>query len=124
MLHKTTPLKTGGGGSPHIRNPVVRVIDKFDASYRFIDNADDYFFVQTDLNAPRGRIVLADIDQEIASVHHALRDFLRRQILHFVIRHAQILPTADRPSQSPPFRAQSRLWRRENQAPQMAYRAH
>jgi prolyl oligopeptidase len=51
------------GGSPHIRNPVVRVIDKFDASYRFIDNADDYFFVQTDLNAPRGRIVLADIDQ-------------------------------------------------------------
>src|SRR5258705_2306821 len=44
---------------------------------------------------------LADIDQEIASVRHALRDFLRRQILHFVIRHAQILPTADRPKSKP-----------------------
>ncbi len=50
-------------GSPNIHNPIVKIIDKFDARYRFIDNAGDFFFVETDLNAPRGRIVLADVDQ-------------------------------------------------------------
>src|SRR6267378_1063040 len=32
---------------------------------------------------------LADIDQEIASLRHSLRYFLRHQILHLVIRHAK-----------------------------------
>jgi len=50
-------------GSPNVRNPIVRIIDRFDARYTFIDNGGDYFFLSTDLNAPRGKIVLADIDQ-------------------------------------------------------------
>ena len=50
-------------GKPKVRAPVVKLIDKFDANYTFIDNAADYFFLQTDLNAPRGKVVLVDIDQ-------------------------------------------------------------
>jgi prolyl oligopeptidase len=49
--------------SPNIHNPVVKLIDRFDATYRFIDNAGDFFFVLTDLNAPRGKIVLGDVNQ-------------------------------------------------------------
>ena len=50
-------------GSPNVRNPIVRIIDRFDARYTFIDNAGDYFFIFTDQNAPRGKIGLADINQ-------------------------------------------------------------
>jgi prolyl oligopeptidase len=49
--------------SPNVRNPVVRLIDKFDARYTFIDNAGDFFFLFTDNNAPRGRVVLGNIDE-------------------------------------------------------------
>jgi len=49
--------------SPNVRNPIVRLIDKFDARYTFIDNAGDFFFIFTDLNAPRGRVVLGNIDE-------------------------------------------------------------
>ncbi len=51
-------------GKPKVDNPIVKLIDEPDASYTFIDDARDYFFIQTDLQAPRGRIVLVDFGQQ------------------------------------------------------------
>ena len=48
-------------GDPKVDNPVVRLLDEFDASYDFIDNSGPYVFVQTDLDAPRGRVVAIDV---------------------------------------------------------------
>lgn len=39
----------------------VRLLDKADASYSFIDNVGTTFYFQTNLNAPRDRIVAIDI---------------------------------------------------------------
>jgi prolyl oligopeptidase len=39
--------------------PVVKLLDGFDAAYNFIDNEGSIFWFQTDLNAPRGKIVLS-----------------------------------------------------------------
>lgn len=39
----------------------VRLLDKADASYAFIDNIGATFYFQTNLNAPKGRIVAIDI---------------------------------------------------------------
>jgi prolyl oligopeptidase len=47
---------------PKVTNPIVRLLDDFDASYTFIDNARTIFFVRTDLTAPRGRVIAIDID--------------------------------------------------------------
>lgn len=47
---------------PHLDAPVVRLVDTFDARYDFVDNAGSYFFLQTDRDAPRGRVVLANTD--------------------------------------------------------------
>lgn len=47
---------------PHLDAPVVRLVDTFDARYQFVDNAGSYFFLQTDRDAPRGRVVLANTD--------------------------------------------------------------
>ncbi|HET9776105.1 MAG TPA: prolyl oligopeptidase family serine peptidase [Gemmatimonadaceae bacterium] len=47
---------------PEIDNPVVRLIDKLDAEYSFIGNRKTMFYVRTDRNAPRGRIVAISID--------------------------------------------------------------
>ena len=49
-------------GKPQIDNPVVRLIDKLDADYSFIGNRKTMFYVRTDKNAPRGRIVAISID--------------------------------------------------------------
>jgi prolyl oligopeptidase len=49
-------------GKPQIDNPVVRLIDKLDAEYAFIGNRATNFYVRTDRNAPRGRIVAISID--------------------------------------------------------------
>ncbi|MEJ7812134.1 MAG: prolyl oligopeptidase family serine peptidase [Gemmatimonadaceae bacterium] len=48
-------------GSPKVNNPVVRFLDDYDAAYRFIDNAGTTFFVQTDLRAPKGKVVARDV---------------------------------------------------------------
>ncbi len=40
----------------------VRLLDKFDAEYGFIDNIGSVFYFQTDLNAPRGRVIAIDIN--------------------------------------------------------------
>jgi prolyl oligopeptidase len=42
---------------------VTPLLDDFDAAYSFIDNDGPVFWFQTDLNAPRGRIIAIDITQ-------------------------------------------------------------
>ena len=49
-------------GKPQIDNPVVRLIDNLNAEYSFIGNRGTMFYVRTDRNAPRGRIVAISID--------------------------------------------------------------
>jgi len=49
-------------GKPQIGNPVVRLIDKLDAEYSFVGNRATNFYVRTDRNAPKGRIVSISID--------------------------------------------------------------
>ena len=41
--------------------PVVKLLDDFDAAYNFIDNDGPMFWFQTDLDAPRGKIIGIDI---------------------------------------------------------------
>jgi prolyl oligopeptidase len=43
------------------RSEVVELLNDFDASYRFIDNDGPLFWFQTDLEAPRGRVIEIDI---------------------------------------------------------------
>ena len=49
-------------GKPEITNPVVRLIDKLDAEYEFVGNNRTNFYVRTDRNSPRGRIIAISID--------------------------------------------------------------
>src|SRR5580765_29020 len=49
-------------GKPLINNPVVRLIDRLDAEYDFVGNRATMFYVRTDKNAPKGRIVAISID--------------------------------------------------------------
>ncbi len=51
-------------GKPQIDNPVVRLIDRLDATYDFIGNTGDNFLIRTDLTAPKGRVVAIDINNE------------------------------------------------------------
>jgi prolyl oligopeptidase len=39
---------------------VVRLLDDFDASYQFVDNDGPVFWIKTDLDAPRGRLIAID----------------------------------------------------------------
>ena len=48
--------------NPSFGAPVVKLAQTFNARYEFVDNAGSYFFLQTDLDAPRGRILLANTD--------------------------------------------------------------
>jgi prolyl oligopeptidase PreP (S9A serine peptidase family) len=41
---------------------VVELINVFEAQYNFIDNDGPLFWFQTDLNAPRGRLIAVDIN--------------------------------------------------------------
>lgn len=45
---------------PNFGAPVVKLVQSFDARYEFVDNAGTYFFLQSDRDAPRGRIILAN----------------------------------------------------------------
>jgi len=49
---------------PQLNNPVVRLIDRLDATYEFVGNIGDNFLVRTDLTSPKGRIVSIDINNE------------------------------------------------------------
>src|ERR1700733_3422638 len=39
---------------------VVKLLDDFDAQYQFVDNDGPVFWIQTDLDAPRGRLIAID----------------------------------------------------------------
>jgi len=39
---------------------VVKLLDDFDAEYRFIDNDGPVFWIRTDLDAPRGKLIAID----------------------------------------------------------------
>ncbi len=46
---------------PPADDQVVRLLDDFDAAYAFVGNDDTVFYLQTDLQAPRERIVAVDV---------------------------------------------------------------
>ncbi|HEY9891879.1 MAG TPA: prolyl oligopeptidase family serine peptidase [Candidatus Sericytochromatia bacterium] len=41
-------------------SPIVELISEFEASYSFIENDGDIFWLRTDLDAPRGRVIAID----------------------------------------------------------------
>ncbi|MEL7244223.1 MAG: prolyl oligopeptidase family serine peptidase [Cyanobacteria bacterium J06573_2] len=41
---------------------VIELISKFESAYSFIDNDDKVFYFETDLNAPRGRVIAINIE--------------------------------------------------------------
>ncbi len=49
-------------GRPQINAPVVRLIDRLEASYVFVGNNGTEFVVRTNRNAPRERLIAIDID--------------------------------------------------------------
>jgi prolyl oligopeptidase len=49
-------------GTKGTSRSVVELLNEFDASYEFIDNVGSVFYIQTDLNAPRGRVIAIDIN--------------------------------------------------------------
>lgn len=52
-------VKKNGGTS----RGVVELLNDFDASYDFIDNDGTTFWIMTDLNAPRGRVIAIDVSK-------------------------------------------------------------
>ncbi len=44
----------------HADSRVVRLLDDFDAEYQFIDNNGPVFWIRTNLDAPRGRVIAID----------------------------------------------------------------
>jgi prolyl oligopeptidase len=49
-------------GRPNLRAPLVRLFDDGDASYDFVSSAGAVFYVLTDKDAPRNRLVAVDIN--------------------------------------------------------------
>jgi prolyl oligopeptidase len=47
---------------PSLDAPVVKLIDRFEASYNLIGNDGTTFYFQTTLDAPRGRVIAIDIE--------------------------------------------------------------
>jgi len=47
---------------PNLRAPVVKLFDTGDAFYEFVSSDGPLFFVRTNKNAPRGRVVAVDIN--------------------------------------------------------------
>jgi len=46
---------------PNVGAPVEKLLDRMDATYRFVGNSGPRFFVLTSLAAPRGRVVAIDL---------------------------------------------------------------
>jgi len=44
-----------------VKARVIKLLDKFDASYSFVDNDGQIFYFRTDLDAPKGRVVAINI---------------------------------------------------------------
>ena len=47
--------------APKVTNPVVRLLDAFDALYAFVDNDGRTLFFRTDKDAPRGRVIAVNV---------------------------------------------------------------
>jgi prolyl oligopeptidase len=47
--------------APKVTNPVVKLLDAFDASYTFVDNDRGLLFLRTDKDAPRGRVIAVNV---------------------------------------------------------------
>jgi prolyl oligopeptidase len=54
----------------------VRLFDAFDAHYSFIDNDRATFFVQTDLDAPRGRVVSVNLNELVPGQAPKLKELI------------------------------------------------
>src|SRR5918992_1525410 len=52
----------GRSRRPSVGNPVVRLVDDFDASYDFVHSEGMVFYVRTNHQAPNGRLVAIDIN--------------------------------------------------------------
>jgi len=50
----------GNARRPNVKAPVVRFLDEADANYSFVGNDGPVFYLTTDLQAPRGRLVAVD----------------------------------------------------------------
>jgi prolyl oligopeptidase len=50
---------------PTIDAPVVKLIDELEAAYAFVHNLGPTFFMQTDLDAPRSRVIAIDINNRL-----------------------------------------------------------
>lgn len=48
---------------PNLAAPMVPLLDAFDAGYNVVGNDGPVFYVQTDLDAPRGRVLAIDVRQ-------------------------------------------------------------
>ncbi len=62
----------GRDGKKAKQTPAVRLLDAFDAAYTFVGNHGTTFFVQTDLDAPRGRLVAIDLKKPQAKAWRTL----------------------------------------------------
>jgi prolyl oligopeptidase len=51
--------------NPRLGAPVVRLLDEFDAAYGFVGNAGSMFYVLTDRDAPRKRVVEIDLSRAV-----------------------------------------------------------
>ncbi len=50
--------------------PVVELLNDFDAQYSFVDNDGPLFWINTDLDAPRGRVIAVDITKPARANWH------------------------------------------------------
>lgn len=50
------------GRRPQVGNPVVRLIDRTNAAYTFVGNNRTSFYLLSDFNAPKGRIISVSLD--------------------------------------------------------------
>ena len=79
--------------------PVVELISEFEAEYGFIDYQDNQFWLQTDLNAPKGKVISFDINSKtqteiIPEIEDTLQgiNVLNHQFIAFYLKdaHTQI----------------------------------
>jgi prolyl oligopeptidase len=53
-------MDLGDPRQPNLKAPVVKLLDDFDATYNFVGNDGPVFYFQTNLDAPRGRLIAID----------------------------------------------------------------
>lgn len=56
-------MDLGDAKQPNLAAPVVKLIDNFEASYSVIGNDGTKFYVRTDTEAPRGRVIAIDLEK-------------------------------------------------------------